>query len=69
MLLSLIALKTERQWRSTTGLSETKFRQLSIYFANSYEQLYGRKIDQCRFVNRKMHPPSTIASQEAFERL
>ena len=46
MLLSLIALKTERQWRSTTGLSETKFRQLSIYFANSYEQLYGKTITE-----------------------
>ena len=44
MKLSISGLKTDRQWRSATGMNETKFRQLLPYFAKSYESLYGKDI-------------------------
>ena len=44
MQLEISALKTDRQWRSATGMSEKKFRQLLPHFATSYEGLYGKTI-------------------------
>ena len=37
MGLSLQSLSTERQWRSSTGLSESAFKCLSQWFGTAYE--------------------------------
>ena len=46
MNLSIISLKTDRQWRSATGLDQKRFSKLLTWFEQSYEQMYGRNIDQ-----------------------
>ena len=46
MQLAISALKTERQWRSATGMSEKKFRQLLPHFAKSYERQYDKTIEE-----------------------
>ena len=37
MGLSLQSLSTERQWRSSTGLSQSEFKCLSQWFGTAYE--------------------------------
>lgn len=46
MNLSITSLKTDRQWRSATGLDQKRFAKLLILFEQSYEQIYGRSIAQ-----------------------
>lgn len=46
MKLSINALKTERQWRSTTGLSEAKYLALLPEFGKSYELTFGKSIGE-----------------------
>lgn len=46
MQLEIGSLKTDRQWRSATGMGENKFRQLLPHFATSYERLYGKTIEE-----------------------
>lgn len=40
MSLSITQLKTDREWRSSTGLSEHKFKQLLELFTASYSSVY-----------------------------
>lgn len=46
MTLDITNLTTERQWRSATGFSKDKFDTLLIYFQESYENIYGKTIEQ-----------------------
>ncbi len=40
MSLSISQLKTDRDWRSSTGLSQFKFTQLLTLFTKSYKSVY-----------------------------
>lgn len=46
MNLSITSLKTDRQWRSATGLDHERFAKLLVWFEVSYEQIYGMSIEQ-----------------------
>lgn len=46
MNLSITALKTDRQWRSATGLDHKRFTKLLTWVEQSYEQIYGKTIQQ-----------------------
>lgn len=46
MNLSTRNLKTDRQWRSATGLDQKRFAKLLVWFEQSYEQIYGRSIQE-----------------------
>lgn len=39
-------MKTERQWRSSTGLTKDKFEILLTFFQKSYENIYGKTIEE-----------------------
>jgi hypothetical protein len=39
-------LKSERQWRSSTGLKESQFRVLVSHFADAYEQIHGESLSE-----------------------
>jgi len=44
MSVSYKDLKSERQWRSSTGLKEAQFKTLVGHFAEAYEQVYGEPL-------------------------
>lgn len=44
MNFKLSDLKTERQWRSSTGLTQAQFSKLSVHFEQSYAEMYGRTL-------------------------
>jgi hypothetical protein len=46
MKLDILDLTTERQWRSSTGLSKEKFEILLVFFQESYEKIYGKTIEE-----------------------
>ncbi len=46
MKLKISDLKTERQWRSSTGLTKDKFEILLSFFQKSYENIYGKTIEK-----------------------
>lgn len=46
MKLNISDLKTERQWRSSTGLTKGKFEILLSFFQESYENMYGKTIQE-----------------------
>ena len=46
MKLSIIDLRTDRHWRSATGLDQKRFRKLLALLPAAYEQLYGQSIQQ-----------------------
>ena len=46
MKLELMDLKTERQWRSSTGISQEKFYELLLHFGTSYERSYDKTIEE-----------------------
>lgn len=46
MHLKTAALKTERQWRSSTGLTAVQFNTLLDQFELSYERIYGKTISE-----------------------
>ena len=37
-------LTTDRQWKATTGLSKSKFRELKKHFGASFKELYGQEL-------------------------
>lgn len=45
MVLSLSQIKTEKELKSVTSLSEKKFKELSILFSNTYHKIYGNSIE------------------------
>ena len=47
MKLDILDLTTERQWRSSTGLTKEKFEILLGFFQESYEKIYGKTIQEC----------------------
>lgn len=46
MSLRLTQLKTDREWRSSTGLSQAKFSQLLTLFTNTYQVVYEVDISE-----------------------
>ena len=48
MRISISDLKTERQWRSSTGYDEPRFRELLTIFGKSYEKLNGFSIEEVK---------------------
>lgn len=40
-MLNYQVIRNERQWKSSTGLSENQFHQLSKYFGETYEFFHG----------------------------
>jgi hypothetical protein len=46
MGLSYTAIRTERQWRSATGLSQERFNLLAAEFGKSYQQHYGVSVEE-----------------------
>ncbi len=46
MSLSIAQLKTDRDWRSSTGLSQAKFTQLLALFIKAYQAVYEVDIAQ-----------------------
>lgn len=46
MSLNYKAIKEDRQWRATIGLSQVKFEQLVDLFKRSYEHLNGGSLEQ-----------------------
>jgi len=45
MKLSINDLKTDRQWRSATGLDEKKFKELLPLFEEKYQDIFQEKIE------------------------
>ena len=48
MSLRLESLSTERQWRSSTGLSEPEFKRLSQWFGTAYKSSQNLGIDEAQ---------------------
>ena len=46
MKLSIADLRTDRQWRSATGLDQKRFGKLLTLLPAAYEQIYGQTINQ-----------------------
>jgi len=46
MKLSIADLRTERHWRSVTGLDQKRFEKLLALLPAAYEQFYGQTIEQ-----------------------
>jgi hypothetical protein len=46
MKLEITALKTERHWRSSTGISQEKFYELLPHFGRGYEGIYDKTIEE-----------------------
>lgn len=39
-------IRTERQWRASTGLGENQFKKLTLLFGAAYEELFGESITE-----------------------
>lgn len=46
MKLSISDLRTDRRWRATTGLDQSRFEQLLVLFSQSYYQRYGQTVSE-----------------------
>jgi len=46
MKLSIADLRTDRHWRSATGLDQKRFGKLLDLLPAAYEQIYGQSIEQ-----------------------
>lgn len=46
MKISINDLRNERQWRSSTGYDEKRFRKLLILFEQTYLKLFGKSLPQ-----------------------
>ena len=46
MKLSTTDLRTDRHWRSATGLDQKRFGKLLDLLPAAYEQIYGQSIEQ-----------------------
>lgn len=46
MNFSTANLRTDRHWRSATGLDQKRFQKLLGLLPDAYQQLYGQSIDQ-----------------------
>lgn len=48
MKINISDLKTDRQWRSSTGYDEVRFKELLNLFGKSYEKLNGFSIEEVK---------------------
>lgn len=62
MKLHIADLRTERQWRATTGTDQGRFEQLLLLFTASYLTLFGHSVAQ-RQANLEV-TPSLQSEQE-----
>lgn len=46
MATSYKDIKSDRQWRATSGLSEKKFYQLVSHFASTYKNIFGQEMHE-----------------------
>lgn len=46
MKLSIADLRTDRHWRSATGLDQKRFEKLLGLLPDAYQQIYGQSIEQ-----------------------
>ena len=46
MRFGYTGIRNERQWKATTGMSQTKFLELSKAFGQAYEGIYGCSIQE-----------------------
>ena len=46
MAITYHDIRSERQWKASTGLTEEKFFALSKEFGQAYEQIFGLSIDE-----------------------
>ncbi len=46
MKLSTADLRTERQWRSATGLEQKRFAKLLLLFEQGYQNLFNQSIEE-----------------------
>ena len=49
MKLSTTDLRTERQWRSATGLDQNRFAKLLFLFEQGYQDLFNQSIEERQF--------------------
>ena len=52
MKLEISGLKTERQWRSNTGMDKSRFYMLLQHFSDSYKKIFGIDISERTSVAR-----------------
>ncbi len=45
MAISYRDIRNERQWKSSTGLSENQFQRLAELFGQTYEDLFGQSLE------------------------
>ena len=45
-MINYQAIRNERQWKSSAGLSEKQFHQLSKYFGETYEFFHGVSLSE-----------------------
>lgn len=48
MRISILDLKTDRQWRSSTGYDEPRFRELLSLFEKAYEKINGSSLEEIK---------------------
>lgn len=46
MSISLNSIRTERQWRASTGLTKEQFYKLLNLFSSPYEEIFGESLDE-----------------------
>lgn len=44
MGISYTSIRSERQWRSSTGLTEKQFKKLAGLFGEAYEEMFGESL-------------------------
>jgi hypothetical protein len=44
MAVSYQSIRTQRQWRAATGVTESQFHQLVVSFSEAYEEMFGESI-------------------------
>ena len=44
MKLKISDLRTDRRWRATTGLDQSRFEKLLVSFSDSYHEKYGQTV-------------------------
>jgi len=63
MPISYKDIRTDRQWRATTGLDESRFRKLSQEFGKAHEEIFDMPISVRK---RNAKGPGKLGSNEAF---
>lgn len=65
MAISYQEIRTQRQWRASTGLDENQFHKLVPLFGKAYENLFGENIET-RHSNSTEQPTFTNYSELLF---